>query len=232
MVARWVEVFLYVCQKPDYRSWANKIIQWRGLYSHIHMAVSMYNTTRPRLPPMVSLLIRYGAECRGQGLLTWVICTLSDHPVEREMVWTMDIMDQLLQAGVNIDEIPPEYHDESPSHVREAPLIAAASSGSRSFVCFLLSHDADTDLRHSDSGRTAFECAYSTFDQPGDLKRRDQLVDIFAGVGGISPSTLWGVLESEHPRQHPKYCRCLAQSSRQSVPKPEMRYLPVLKPEI
>jgi len=195
------------------------------------MAVSMYNTARPRLPPMVNLLLQYGAKCHGQGLLTWVIITLSDHPIEREMIWTMQIMSELIKAGVDINEIPPKYMDECPPNAREAPLIAAALSGSRSFVCFLLSRDADTSLQHDETGRTAFECAYDVFKEPGEAKRRDQLLGIFA-ENGISPSTLFGILDSEHSRQHPRFCRCSFRKAGLSVPDPEMRYLPVLKPEI
>jgi ankyrin repeat protein len=206
-------------------------IQWSGLYSHIHMAVSMYNTTRARLPLVVNLLLRYGAKCRGQGLLTWVIITLSEHPTEREMVWTMHIMSELIRAGVDINEVPPEYKDECPPNAQEPPLIAAALSGSRSFVCFLLSHSADKSIRHQASGRTAFECAYDAFPLPGDSKRREQLVSIFA-ENGVSPATLFGILESKHDRKHPRYCRCSQRSLGPIVPDPEMRFQPVLKPEI
>jgi hypothetical protein len=191
----------------------------------------MYNTTRPRLPLMVNLLIRYGAECRGQGLLTWVIITLSDHPIERDMVWTMDIMSQLIKAGVDINEVPPEYKDDCPSNAQEPPLIAAALSRSRSLVCFILSHGADHKIRHSATGRTAFECAYDALPLEEDLRRREQLVSIFA-ENGVSPATLFGILDSEHDRKHSRYCRCSVRALGPVVPDPEMRFQPMLKPEI
>lgn len=195
------------------------------------MAISMYNTTRARLPLMVNLLLQYGAEYRGQGLLTWVIITLPENPIERDMLWSMHIMSELIRAGVDVNEIPPEYKDDCPQNAQEAPLIAAALSGSRSFVCFLLSHGADRSVRHEKSGRTVFECAYDAFPSPGDSKRRDQLVSIFA-ENGMSSTTLFGILDSEHKPKHLRYCRCSQRVLGPVVPPPEMRFQPVLKPEI
>lgn len=194
------------------------------------MAVSMYRTTRPRLPPIVNLLLRYGAECRGQGLLTWLIGTLID-PTEREIVWTMHIMRELIKAGVDINEVPPEYDPALPANLTEPPLIAAALTGSRSFVCLLLSHGADKNIRHQKTGKTAFECAYDAIPLPRDLKVRDHLVSIFA-ENGSSPATLFGILESEYDQKHTKFCQCSVRASGPVVPEPEMRFLPVLKPDI
>ena len=191
----------------------------------------MYNTTRTRLPPMVNLLIRYGADCKGRGLLTWVIATLSSYPVDREVVWAMEIMAQLIRAGVDINEVPPEYKDECPPYARQPPLIAAALSGSGSIIFYILAHNPDIHIRHSESGKTAYECAYEAFEAPEDLQRRDQVMSIFA-ESGISPATMWGILDSEHPREHPRYCRCSTATSELFIPDPELRYMPVLKPLI
>ena len=165
----------------------------------------MFGTSKARYPPLLQLLMQYGAEIHGTGILSWTAGTLGHTPTIQGMVNARDIAGHLLHAGVDINECPPNSGDGDGrfQQVQQVALIAAAISGSAFMVDFLLYHGPDLSIKDSNLGKTAYEIACLEESRP----YQPDLLDAFV-KRGVSPATLWGILESDLKKTQRSPCKC------------------------